>query len=500
MKILYLSPEMNPYAKTGGLADVAGALPAALAERGNHVVAVLPKYGAIDTEKHAITPTDVTVRFDLDGRPAGGRFWKVSPHPNLGVYFLEHHDYYAREGLYGGASGDHPDNLQRFANYCRAALELTRALAWPPDVIHANDWQSALAVIYRKTLYAADPFFAATRTLFTIHNMAYQGYFRKSLLPASGLPWDVFTMDGVEFYDDINLMKGGILYADWINTVSRQYAREIQTPEFGCGLEGVLEYRKKHLSGILNGVDNREWHPETDPHIAAHYSARDLSGKAACKAALQKEFDLEARADVPVLGMVARLVEQKGIDLVEAILPDLLAQHRVQLVVLGTGEPRFQDILVRLEEEYPHALGLRLGYDNPLAHRIEAGADLYLMPSRHEPCGLNQMYSLRYGTVPVVRKTGGLADTIVNYAPRTGKGTGFVFIRPEPAELLKALRAALNLYGERKAWKALMQAGMAEDFSWSKAAMEYEKLYEKLIPKAAPGKPAVKKAVRKQGT
>ncbi|MBE7558571.1 glycogen synthase GlgA [bacterium] len=493
MKILYLSPEMHPYAKVGGLADVAGSLPAALADRGHEVVVVLPKYGGIDVDEFGIQPTDLSARFHLDGRPAGGRFWKAAPRPNLDVYFLEHHDYYAREGLYGGPGGDYPDNLQRFANWCRAALELARALDWPPDVLHANDWQSAPAVIYLKTLCAADPFFARTKALFTIHNMAYQGYFPKSLLPATGLPWDVFTMDGVEFYGDINLMKGGIMYADWISTVSRTYAREIQTPEFGCGLEGVLEFKKKRLSGILNGVDYSEWNPESDPHIAAQYSARDLAGKARCKAALQEEFDLEARANIPVLGMVARLVEQKGIDLVAAILPDLLSEHRIQLVVLGNGERHYQEILERLAAEYPHALGLRVGFDPPLAHRIEAGADMFLMPSRHEPCGLNQMYSLRYGTPPIVRKTGGLADTIVNYSPRTGKGNGFVFSKPEAAELGKAVRAALKLFAERKAWTAVMKNAMAADFSWDKSAVEYEKLYRQLAPE-----PAIKKATARK--
>ena len=506
MKILYLAPEMTPYIKTGGLADVAGALPAALRERGQDVVCVLPKYADIDVTN--LSPTELSVGFDLGGRAGGGRFWKADGPDGVAVYFLEHHDFYDRPGVYGQDGRDFHDNLPRFANWCRAALELCRELDWVPDVVHANDWQSALGVIYLKTVYRDDPFFAKTRGLYTIHNMAYQGYFSKEQLPSAGLAWDVFTMDGVEFYDDINLMKGGIMYADWISTVSRTYAREIQTPEFGCGLESVLEFQQRRLSGIVNAVDTREWNPATDPLIAVRYSANELAGKPVCKAVLQEEFGLQKLERTPLLGVVARLVEQKGVDLLADVLPQLLENDRVQLVVLGTGDAAYHTLLQRVAAEHPRHVGVRLGFDGPLAHRIEAGADMFVMPSRHEPCGLNQMYSMLYGTLPVVRKTGGLADTVQNTTGK-GKGTGFVFTKPEPAELLKTLEKALTTYADREAWTALMKNAMAQDFSWGRAAEEYEALYRKVSgvketaekPKAAPRpKAAAKKTAPKKAT
>jgi starch synthase len=481
MRILYLASEMAPFVKTGGLADVSGAFPHVMAKRGHHVVVVLPLYRSVESQKHRIEPTGLCANFVIDGRNAGGRFWKLSPTQGLDIYFLEHHDYYNREGIYTELGQDYTDNLLRFANSSRAALELARQLDFCPDIIHANDWQTAPAIVYLEAIYKNDPVFANARTLFTIHNLAYQGYFDRRLLSAIGLGSEVFHMDGMEFYGDINLMKGGIIYADKINTVSKQYAKEIQTPEFGCGLEGVLDFRKKDISGILNGVDYSEWNPENSNFIEANYSARSLTGKIACKEALQREFGLRTDPDVPLLGMVSRLCDQKGIDLVAEMLPRLLEKSEAQLVLLGSGDTHYQNLLTKLHGQHQDAFALRLGYSNELAHRIEAGADIFLMPSRHEPCGLNQMYSLRYGTIPVVRKTGGLADTIQNYSPSKKTGNGFTFTKPSATELLKAVHRALKVFADKKAWKELMIAAMKEDFSWEHAVEEYENLYQRML-------------------
>jgi starch synthase len=474
-----VASEAVPLAKTGGLADVVGALSRELARLGHNVRLVLPRYkdfgdmvkdlaeiGTIQVPAGPI-PVDVTI--------------ETGTLNNVSLVFLRYDPFFARENLYGEAGRDYPDNLARFALFARAALEACRLLNWNPDILHAHDWQAALAVVYVKTLYQSEPRWASCRTLFTIHNMGYQGIFPAAEYGTTGLPWSEYTPDRLEFFGQVNLLKGGIIYADLLNTVSPTYAREIQTPEFGYGLEGVLQTRKDRLFGIINGIDYEQWNPSTDPYLPAHYSARDATGKNTCKTVLQREMKLPARK-VPLLAIVSRLVAQKGIDLVLDILADLLPLE-VQMVLLGTGDPSFEARLTSVQDRYPKKFAVRLGFNEALAHRIEGGADMFLMPSRYEPCGLNQLYSLSYGTVPIVRKTGGLADTVVPYLPggKTGKGTGFVFESPHPEVLFSTVLLALQVFRDQEEWQRIMLRGMRQDFSWRHSAREYVKLYEKTI-------------------
>jgi starch synthase len=479
VKILMLASEAVPLAKTGGLADVVGALSVELAGQGHEVRLIVPRYAGIEASVPDLRAAGTipvpsragTIEVGLETGTLGAG--KVS------LLCIRHDPFFARPGLYGEDGRDYPDNLDRFALFCRAALEACRHAAWLPDVVHAHDWQTALAVVYLKTLYRADPAWAACRALLTLHNLSYQGHFPVADYGATGLPWSEYTPDRLEFFGMVNLLKGGLVYADLLNTVSPTYAREIQTAEFGCGLDGVLRERTDRLFGILNGIDYAVWDPATDPHLPAHYSTNDLSGKKDCKRALQREMKLPAR-DAPVLGLVSRLVPQKGIDLIVDILPRVLAAD-VQMVALGSGDPASQADLNSLSARFPDKLAVRLGFDEGLAHRIEAGADLFLMPSRYEPCGLNQMYSLRYGTVPVVRKTGGLADTVIPYLPddpaSRNTATGFVFEPPRPESLLSALLLGLQVYRDWHTWRALVRRGMLQDFSWRHSAREYAKLY-----------------------
>lgn len=482
MNILMLASEAVPLAKTGGLADVVGTLPGELARLGHDVRLALPRYAAIDPAsarlKKAFT-VQVPWRGDrlevgIETGTLGGGAVQLT--------CIRHEPFFARQGLYGEGGRDYPDNLDRFVLFCRAVMEACKQPGRPPDILHAHDWQAALAVAYLKTLYRNDPAWARTRAVFTIHNMSYQGLFPVTAYEATGLPWSEYTPERLEYYGQVNLLKGGLVYADIINTVSPTYAREIQTAEFGYGLEGVLQVRKDRLVGVTNGIDYNVWNPAADPHLPARYSAEDLSGKRECKRALQAEMKLPIR-DVPLVGLVSRLAFQKGIDLIVDILPKLL-ELDVQMAVLGSGDPSYQTLLAGLGERYPGKLAVRLAFDEPLAHRIEAGADLFLMPSRYEPCGLNQLYSLRYGTVPVVRKTGGLADTVIPYMPDARSGsaaTGFSFETPEPEVLLGAMFLALRVYRDKEEWTGLMRRGMKQDFSWQRSARQYVELYERAM-------------------
>jgi starch synthase len=389
-------------------------------------------------------------------------------------YFVEQASLFDRDGLYVDAQGiDFPDNHVRFGVLCRAALGLVRYL-FRPQVIHCHDWQSALVPIYLHSVLAGDPTFMGIKTLFTIHNLGYQGLFPESALPEMGLDRSVFHLNGVEYYGKINLLKGGISYSDAISTVSKGYAAEIQTSEYGFGLEGLLRYRSNVLFGILNGVDYSAWNPETDRYLAANYSIHDLSGKRICKQDLLRQFGLlEEALDRPLIGMISRLDRQKGFDLIEQVAGDLAAEN-LTLVILGTGDPRYEKALLELAAAHPSKIGVKIAFDNVLAHKIEGGADIFLMPSRYEPCGLNQIYSLRYGAVPVVRATGGLDDTI-------NESTGFKFKEYSGHALLGAIRAALGVFHNPKQWESLIRNGMAKDFSWSKSAEEYSALYRRLV-------------------
>jgi starch synthase len=387
-------------------------------------------------------------------------------------------EYYDRPGLYGGPEGDYTDNAERFAFFCRAAVAFATRLRPPPDVVHCHDWHTALVPLLARA--ASDPWLTQVPTVLTIHNLGYQGVFPAGVWPVLGLDARYFTQEHLEFYGSVNFLKGGLVSARALTTVSRRYAEEILTPEHGHGLDGVLRKRRNALVGIVNGVDYARWDPRHDPHLAAPYGPDDLSGKARCKHALQTTVGLPARTETPLIGMISRLAEQKGLDLVTAALPALLGRD-LQLVILGRGDRRYEDALGDAARAHPTKLAVRFAFDDALAHQIEGGADAFLMPSHYEPCGLNQMYSLRYGTVPIVRATGGLDDTIVDIDANPGDGTGFKFADYTTESLLGAVERALTVYQHTHVWERTMRRGMAADFSWQRSAAEYLRVYQRLL-------------------
>ena len=475
MHIVFAASECVPYSKTGGLADVVGSLPQALAVLGNEVTVYVPRYRVTKIDDPRTAIASITVPFDdryrfcsvLDGGVSNG----------VRYYFVDYPPYFDRDALYGTALGDYHDNAERFALFCRAVMEATKTLG-VPDIFHCHDWQTALIPILLETLYREDPAFGQTRCVFTIHNLGYQGLFPPEVLPLLMLPWDLFSMAKLEFYGKVNFLKGAIDSADYLTTVSRKYAQEIQTSEYGFGLEGVLRARAATLAGILNGVDYAEWNPATDATIAANYSADDLSGKVSCKHDLLKEFGLAPETQLPIMGIVSRFAGQKGFDLIQQIA-DRMAREELIVVALGTGDREFEDMFRRLNKQYPQKFAVKVEFNNRLAHKIEAGADMFLMPSKYEPAGLNQLYSLKYGTVPIVRATGGLDDTIEQYDPATGKGTGFKFKDYNGEALLDTVNAAVVAYRDSQKWQRLMRNGMVQDYSWTVAAKEYAKVYER---------------------
>jgi len=417
-----------------------------------------------------------------------GRVWQSTlPGSNVTAYFLQNDRYFDRDGYYTRASDhtDYQDNSERFIFLSRGALQWCRRAGMRPDIIHCHDWHTGLVPIYVRYICRAD--FPETATVFSIHNLAYQGLFWHWDMNLAGLPWDLFTWQMLEYYGNLSFLKAGLVGADVLTTVSQTYSREIQTEEFGCGMHGVLQERADDLYGIINGIDETEWNPSTDRLIPATYSLDDMSGKVHCKAALQSSFGLPQEAGVPVVGMVCRLVEQKGLDLLEGALAELLRED-LQLVVLGTGEPRYRDFLGQMHERHAERLGVMFKFSNELAHLVEAGSDMFLMPSKFEPCGLNQLYSMKYGTVPVVRATGGLADTVTDYSEaglEDGTATGFTFEHYNAEALLTALRRALRLYREPEKWRRLAANGMEQDWSWGRSAREYLRVYEKAREKPA---------------
>ena len=474
MNILLAASEVVPYAKTGGLADVAGALPKALARLGHKVRVVMPRYKLEKNEaSRERLPVELAVRFNFIDRRAAVYVDRSSEVP---VYFIDAPEYFSRAKLYGES-----DDVERFAFFSRAVLELAKALGEQFDIIHLNDWMTGLVAAYLKTVYASDPAFTATKVLFTIHNIAFHGLFSPTDLPRFGLPdWIYRPEGGIEFYNLVSALKAGLVFSDAISTVSPRYAAEIQTPEFGEKFDGLLRARQRDLHGILNGVDYDEWNPATDVYVAARYSTSDLSGKQECKRDLLRSFGLPEDLDRPLIGCISRLSDQKGFDLIVQIA-DRLLDRGVAFVLLGSGEEVYERAFQALRESRRSQVGVYLGFSNELAHKIEAGADMFLMPSRFEPCGLNQMYSLKYGTVPIVRAAGGLDDTIEDFDRVMLRGNGFKFYEYSSERLLEKIDEALFVYSERDLWRVLMQNGMRADCSWSASARHYVELYQSLV-------------------
>lgn len=456
MKILQVASEVVPFAKTGGLADVAGALPLALEELGQEVIVALPGYKTIQARKIQKFKEDIS--YTQIGK-------------KIKVYFIENDKYFDRDGLYQDKSGDYKDNLERFAYFCKRVLGLLKEIDFAPEIIHLHDWQSALIPVYLKRSFSNNTFYKNIKTVLTIHNIGYQGLFPKEQFPKLGLDWTLFNPDGLEFYGQINILKGGMKFCDMINTVSPTYSQEIQTKEFGFGLEGVLKNRQNSVFGILNGLDYSIWNPQTDEFIAQNYSSKDLKEKYKNKRDLQKLCELPLKNDIPLLGIVSRLAQQKGFDILAEAMEDI-CKMQLQLVILGTGDLKYHSLLNDMAKKYPQVLRVYLKFDDALAHKIYSGSDIFLMPSRYEPCGLGQMISLRYGTIPLVFKTGGLADTVT-------ADNGFVFEHYSHEELLKTIKQAVELFAQPKKWLGLMQRAMQYNFSWEESAKKYLELYAK---------------------
>src|SRR5580658_7125349 len=476
MHIAFAASECVPFSKTGGLADVVGALPRALAAVGHQVSVYVPRYRQTKLADPQTMVPSVTIPFDDKYRFCS----VVTAGASAGVryYFVDYPPYFDREGLYGTPAGDYPDNAERFALFSRAVLEASKVLG-VPQVFHCHDWQSALVPVMLRTLYAEDPAFRDVATVFTIHNMGYQGLFPPDTLPLLTLPWELLTIAKMEFFGQVNFLKGALVLSDFVTTVSKKYSHEIQTTEYGFGLEGVLRNRAATVTGILNGVDYDEWSPQTDKFIGAKYSPQDLSGKLQCKHELLHAFGVtNADSRMPVIGIVSRFAAQKGFDLIAQIM-DRLAREEMIIVALGNGDKQYEEMFARMQKQFPQKIAVKIAYDNAVAHKIEAGSDMFLMPSRYEPCGLNQIYSLKYGTVPIVRATGGLDDTIDPWDARTGKGTGFKFSDYTGEALLATIKQALLAYRDPSSWQTLMRNGMSRDFSWGASAREYGKIYDR---------------------
>jgi starch synthase len=473
-----LSPEIGPFAKTGGLADVVGTLSIALERRGHDLSLIMPAYRAALQGNFALEETDLKVSAPVSDRQEEATVLRGRVGSNISVYCIRADRYFDREFLYGSPDGDYPDNAERFVFFSRAALEVLRQQ--PADVIHCHDWQTALAIVFLKTQAERYPELHGVRSVFTVHNLGFQGIFPAATWYLLNLDLSFFTPKFLEFYGNVNFLKGALVFADKITTVSPNYAHEIMETEQGFGLEGVLHDRQPDIVGILNGVDYSQWNPASDPHIAKHYSAASLTGKQSCKKALQRAFALPQKSAVPLFGMISRLTSQKGLDLIEKIL-DPLMECDLQMTVLGSGEPRYEALFNAAAARYPKKIAARIGFDEVLAHQIEAGADFFLMPSLFEPCGLNQMFSLKYGTIPIVRAVGGLKDTVEEYDGDRGTGTGFIFAQYDPQALLGAIDRALQAFRNKRAWSALRRRAMSEDFSWDRSAEAYRNLYEQLL-------------------
>ncbi|MBT9538194.1 MAG: glycogen synthase GlgA [Nitrospirae bacterium] len=474
MKILIATPEAVPFAKTGGLADVTGALLNEYRKMKEEAYLVMPLYGRV-RENFKLKDTGLKISVPLGNRKLKGRIFSYEN----SAYFIECDEFFDREEIYGTPAGDYPDNAARFIFFSRGVLETCRALGFKPDIIHCNDWQTGLIPLYLKAIYSSDKFFDRTASIITIHNLGYQGLFPQSDMPLTGFDRSLFTPEGIEFYGKINFLKAGLISADSITAVSNNYAKEILSREYGFGLDGVLRKRASALTGIVNGIDSREWNPESDAFIKRNYSLKDIDGKKECKLQLLKECSIKPDAEMPLIGMVGRLSGQKGLDLILESLDEILSAG-ANLIILGRGDEMFHRRLSSAAKKYKGRMYVKVGFEDSLAHKIYAGADIFLMPSRYEPCGIGQLIAMRYGTIPVARRTGGLADTVLDHRPLEGEGTGFLFSDYTADALQGCLKRALCVYVNEARWKKLMHSAMKMNFSWPDSAKKYIELYDKV--------------------
>ena len=477
LSVAMVSPEAAPFARSGGLADVLGSLPIVLERLRLRISLIMPAYRCILQGSFPLEDTGVRFAVPVSSHQEEGNLLKTTLGQAITVYFIRADKYFDRDYLYGTSESDYPDNAERFTFFGRAALEVLKLK--PPDILHAHDWQSALAIAFLKAQPHLYSQLSSVKTVFTIHNLGFQGLFPAQDWGILNLERNLFTPQYLEFYGKINFIKGGIVFADAITTVSASYAEEIKTAEQGFGLEGIFKERAASLTGILNGADYSLWNPKTDRLITETYSADSLAGKKLCKADLQAVFSLPPNPDIPLIGMVSRLTAQKGFDLLEKALDSLLSRD-LQLILLGTGERKYQEPFLKAAAQHPDKLAVKIDFSEGLSHKVIAGSDMFLMPSRYEPCGLTQMYSLKYGTIPIVRASGGLKDTVEEFNPRTQKGNGFVFVPYEAADFLAAVDRALSIFLQQNNWQSLMRNAMASDFSWTKSANAYLNLYRRL--------------------
>lgn len=476
MNILMTASEVFPYAKTGGLADVTSALSKSLKKLGHNVSIIMPKYQMVGSGGFALEALGSEISIPISNRWEKTRLYKTYMDGSIPVYLIDNKRYYDRPYLYGTSKGDYEDNAERFIYFSRAVPEICKYLKYKPDIIHCNDWQTGLIPVYLKTLYSHDPMLKDTRTLFTIHNLAYQGIFWHLDMHLTNLGWDIFNPEGIEYYGKMNLLKGGIVFSDILTTVSKTYSREIQSEKFGEGMDGVLRSQVSKLFGVINGMDYDEWDPAKDIYIKKRYAPESLDGKYECKRDLLEIFGLPESKTKPVIGIISRLADQKGFDLIADAIEDILDLGAI-FILLGTGDEKYHKIFKDIKDRHKYEVGIKLGFDAKLAHKIEAGADMFLMPSRYEPCGLNQMYSLKYGTIPIVRAVGGLNDTIKNYKSGKTSGNGFKFKNYTVKDMMSSIKKAVKVFNNKPEWRKLIQNAMSEDHSWKTSAKQYIKLY-----------------------
>ena len=481
LKILTVSPEVQPFAKTGGLGDISRALPIALKNMGHDIRVIMPKYRSIDLTGRPLNKLNLPpMKIPIGREMVQGNLYEARLDDTLPIYFIECDKYFDRKNLYSENGREYPDNADRFIFFSRAALEACKSLNFQPDIIHCGDWQTGMICPYLKTVYAKDPFFKNTGSVFSIHNLGFQGNYSSELFSLSGLPPDLFSMHGVEFYGMFSLLKAGLVYADAITTVSKTYCREIQNPKNGFRMEGVLQSRKKDLYGILNGANYEEWNPRHDEYLLKNFSPGNLQGKSACKNDLVKKTGLDIDHTKPLICMVTRLSNQKGMDLVMKGFDELLAGGAA-FILLGSGESVYEEFFLKQSKRYPTKFYCKIGFSEELAHQIIAGSDILLMPSEYEPCGLTQMHAMKYGTAPLVRSIGGLRDTVKAFDPKTKKGTGFKFLPFELKYLLRSFRKAESVFKNQRLWRRLVANCMAEDFDWAKSAELYARIYHKVL-------------------